>query len=672
MLLRKTILGLAILALTTATSSTALAWQIDLPAGHEAVVDADGNVVVVGVIYYDGGDHYSATKLSSVDGSVLWQRDYAGGRDHDGGGSGAIHGYVYAARVDGAGNVVLAGKLGPDPATWRVMKLDGGDGSELWRWDAPNWMVDAAIDFDGNVAVSGTGGNTSGPNSGSLWVAKLDASSGARLWYREIGCDFHVGCGYMNAVTFDASGDVVGAGYLLVDDPAGGNCFEPCGPGFCPTPCSGQLLVAKFDGDDGAELWRTTTVGTLRDVWVASPGNAVVVDPNGDVLAGGSLRNVGAGGDAAVVKLGGSDGQELWRWQVNGSGNGDETVGGLAVDAAGNVVMTADLVETFASKTLHVAKISGASGATLWQTPVVGDTAVPLFFPTITFFGRHALEIEPDGNVLATGSVSNATTARDFVIAKLAGNDGSELWRHTIDGTSDYPGHPEWDGDVGRVVAVDSTGAVLAAGLTDNGGSESSENHPPWSFTVVKLAGENVSGESVLLRDSTDARKKRLKLESRDAALYAPAPGGSSDPTLAGASLVLFNPLSGETDVYDLPHHAWSGLGSPRGSRGYRYVGDTGACRKVSLQTTKRSARMKADCRGSGIAFTLDEPSQGEIGISISFGADASRHTMLFGGTVRADTGMSESPSSSRAASGVGVFQAENAPALPLAGASGP
>jgi hypothetical protein len=63
---------------------------------------------------------------------------------------------------------------------------------------------------------------------------------------------------------------------------------------------------------------------------------------------------------------------------------------------------------------------------------------------------------------------------------------------------------------------------------------------------------------------------------------------------------------------------------------------------------------LKASCRGQSIAFSLDEPSQGELSGRLHL-AGGDRICTQFGGSVVSDV--------SRSGGGRGLFFAENAPA---------
>ena len=170
-------------------------------------------------------------------------------------------------------------------------------------------------------------------------------------------------------------------------------------------------------------------------------------------------------------------------------------------------------------------------------------------------------------------------------------------------------------------------------------------------------------GGKLIVKDKDgDTSKRKLVVIAKDAVIASPAPGGLSDPTVAGAQLRVSNPLTAESAVFTLPSTHWVGLGSPPGAKGYKYRDVTqadGPCKKALLKPGKV---LKALCQGAQISFSLDEAQQHSIAakITIGSGVDAPSYCVAFRdtdpGVVLTDT---------QAASGsVGVFKAKDAPAV--------
>jgi hypothetical protein len=541
-----------------------------------------------------------------------------------------------AVAVDADGDVVAAG-VNPEFA---VVKLAGTNGRRLWRHVIAGYDAEArvaAVTASGDVVAAGT---ASRGDFNSFTVVKLGGVNGAELWSYEIDGAAVRSSDRANAVAVDVAGDVIAAGKIE------------------HTTLSPDFIVVKLDGGSGTELWRREINGTADGSW--DRASAVAVDAAGDVMAGGRTDNIG-GMDFTVVKLRSADGIELWRHDhdidtgvagaiaVDASGDvlaaGDAVVklrgsdgvelwrvsdlgaGAVVVDADGNVVAAGEIDSDFA-----VVKLRGSDGQELWRQVVDGTAN--------DFDKAAAVAVDADGDVVAGGRIEAADTLTDFAVFKFRGTDGQELWRHVIDGTAADTHFSIIDEAL--AVTLDAAGNVVAAGQTENKGPEE-------HFTVVKLS-ERLTGAVLRVRDRDGNPERRaLAVRSRDQGLFVADPGGAGDPTLSGGDLELINPTTGETATFDLPAANWEELPG-----GYRYRDrsrEAGPCRTVVL---KRDRVLTASCKGAQIGFSLDEPSQGTLGVKLTTGSDSVRYCMEFGGTIVKDT--------PAAAGRTGSFKAKKAP----------
>lgn len=250
-----------------------------------------------------------------------------------------------------------------------------------------------------------------------------------------------------NATTFvatgvgvDATGDALLIGHIsLDDDPALG-------------------VVSKLEGETGAELWRAEVSG------VTASGSflSVATDAAGDVLAAGWLGEAAGlpDRDAAVVKLDGTTGLEIWRYTLDGTATGfpGDFANRVVIDSSGDVFAVAGL-QHLAGATLAVVKLDGATGAELWNVePTDGEFA-------------PALAVDSSGNpILAFEKAGGATTP--LVVLELDGVTGSEAWRTEVaSGPSFFP----------RDLALDAADHVAVAGGMGTGSSE--------DFAVSKFDG---------------------------------------------------------------------------------------------------------------------------------------------------------------------------------------
>ncbi len=307
--------------------------------------------------------------------------------------------------------------------------------SEAWAWKADingtagfDDMANAVtVDAAGDVVAAGFTFNTG--TFTDFTVIKFSGADGTELWRKVINGTSNLP-DVAEAVTVDAVGDVVAAGWT-----------QNTGTGI-------GFTVVKFSGTDGAELWRKVIDGQAR---------AVAVDTVGDVVA------AGAGPGFFVVKFSGTNGTELWRGAIVGA---TVSANAVTVDAAGDVVAAGNTTATGPDFT--VVKFSGVDGTELWRQFISGSAFN-------SFDVAFAVTADTVGDVVAAGVTENAGTGRDFTVAKFDRTSGTVLWRRDIIGTAN-------GNDEARAVALDGAGDVVAAGFTFNIGTAA-------DFTVVKLRG---------------------------------------------------------------------------------------------------------------------------------------------------------------------------------------
>lgn len=124
-----------------------------------------------------------------------------------------------------------------------------------------------ALDTAGNVVAAGQIAS-SGTNL-DFTVIKFDAMSGRERWRRTISGT--AGSGTVNAVTTDANGDIIAAGWTDY------------------TGTRSDLTVVKFSGATGSELWRQVIDGGGSSASI-NWASAIALDSAGDVIVGGTIN----------------------------------------------------------------------------------------------------------------------------------------------------------------------------------------------------------------------------------------------------------------------------------------------------------------------------------------------------------------------------------------------
>lgn len=190
--------------------------------GASAVaVDPGGDVVAAGVTVetgaYDGvyedviATRITVVKLAGRDGHQLWRTDLAEA-------TGGVSGVPNAMRIDPAGDVVIAGVTGVlsfTDSAFTVVKLAGASGKELWRHTIAgrrNAALDVAVDDDGDVVAVGNLDRARRTQT-DFAAVKLDGGDGDELWRVAINGTANSDDS-ATSVAFDSGGAAVVGGFV--------------------------------------------------------------------------------------------------------------------------------------------------------------------------------------------------------------------------------------------------------------------------------------------------------------------------------------------------------------------------------------------------------------------------------------------------------------------------
>jgi uncharacterized delta-60 repeat protein len=412
---------------------------------RSVAVDRQGNIFVAGSVTNRGtGADFTAAKLSP-DGALLWQKSLHGTTTGDAEARGVA--------VDGQGNIIAAGfttnaGTGVDLT---VAKLDP-DGGLLWQKSlhgtaegvVEDFASAVAVDAQGNVLVAGTTRNTG--MGADFTVAKL-SPDGLPLWQKSINGTAN-GSDGASAVAVDSQGNVAAAGFTTNE-----------GTGF-------DFTVARYS-PGGDLLWQKSINGTANSADIAV---SVAVDGPGNVIAAGTTRNAGTGGDFTVMKFN-PDGVSLWQQALNGTSSGDDFAASVAVDGQGNAVAAGSTANAGADHDMTVAKF-GPDGLPLWVRSFHGSAN--------GFNEADSVAVDAQGNIAAAGRTQNDGANLDFTAAKLD-PEGDLLWVRTLDGNPSR-------NDNAAAVAVDAQGNVVAAGFC-----KSSDTSLDFTLAKFSSVGERAS-----------------------------------------------------------------------------------------------------------------------------------------------------------------------------------
>jgi beta-propeller repeat-containing protein len=349
-------------------------------------------------------------------GVPLWTNRYNGPANKDD--------IPVAIAVDSNCNVFVAGTSADMVGDGFAVIKYSTDGAPLWtnRWSAPgsseNYLEALALDADGNVFVTGYGYSTT--TFEDYFTLKY-SNEGAPLWTNLFGTIFP---DFATAIAVSDSGKVFVTGYS-----------------------SGDYATISYS-NEGVPLW-TNRYNGARAI-------AIAADSSGNVFVTG--YSTGNLYDYATIKY--SDaGLPLWTNRYSSPGNVDDQPAGIAVDGAGDVIVTGYSNNQGISPTI---KYSGA-GVPIWTN----------------FYSGHAYAIASDanGNAFATGGSNNTNGFLDYTTVAYS-SAGVPLWTNRYNGPADSH-------DVAVAVALDSSGNVFVSG-----GARAINDHN--DFATVAYSGGGV------------------------------------------------------------------------------------------------------------------------------------------------------------------------------------
>jgi chitodextrinase len=334
----------------------------------------------------------------------------------------------------------------------------GGAGSDSAR--------SVAVDGSGNSVMAGYfsgtadfgGGNLTSAGGFDIVIAKYSAA-GNHIWSKRFG---GTGDETVNRIALDSNGNVLVVGYFTGTADFGGGSVSGTG--------GRDMFIAKYSAT-GAYVWAKTFGGSTGTDDVAygvatdASGNVIVTGYfSGQIDFGtGPLWSAFGGLDTFLVKFTSAG---VASWAENFTNTGDDQGRSVAVDSAGNIVLTGyymgsidfggGSLVSLGGSDVFVAKFSPA-GAHLWSHTygsiyadfsysVAVDTAGNIFLSG-SFFGTA--DINFGGGALPR----NGSTATFLVKLSSA---GAHVWSKSFTGTG--------DNSPGGGVTTDASGNVLISG----------------------------------------------------------------------------------------------------------------------------------------------------------------------------------------------------------------
>ncbi|MGH3645645.1 MAG: fibronectin type III domain-containing protein [Micromonosporaceae bacterium] len=333
-------------------------------------VDSAGNVYAAGSI--GDGSHYPNFDYLVVgfgpDGAQRWAQR------HNGPGDGFDRATEIAA--DASGVYVSGTSYTPSPSftfDWSTRKYSAS-GEPLWErrhlgnGTTADRVADLALTPDGNVVVTGITQNLDNKWATDIGTVTYDPN-GAVVWQRR-WTDSGGGSGEPRDMDLDAAGRITITGTVglfpptpvtLRYDRAGAllQQIRSDGGAAVDVTDAGDFYVAGFFREQPGSAFLTRYDASGVRSWatpLSMPDNetflpvTVAVDSAGVVTTAGTARNVSTHNDDYLVIRYAPDGRELWRYRFHGVDERDDRVAGLAIDGAGNALVTGTSWNGYLSK----------------------------------------------------------------------------------------------------------------------------------------------------------------------------------------------------------------------------------------------------------------------------------------------------------------------------------
>jgi beta-propeller repeat-containing protein len=374
-----------------------------------------------------------------------------------------------------------------------------------------------AVDADGNAYV--TGGTTSpgfpttagasqsafpGGFDPYVFVTKLNPSGTALVYSTYLGS----GSGYNfgRGIAVDAAGNAYVTGETQ-------SSVFPTTPGaFQPARASlyGSAFVTKLNPTGSALVYSTYLSGTTYDygtsITVDADGNAYVTgnvtSTDFPTTAGAFQPSLGGGFvDAFVTKLNPTGSVLVYSTYLGGSGQ--ESSGGIALDAAGSAYVAGSTASVNFPTTAGAFQTTFGGAADAFVAKL-NPTGSALVYSTYLRDGRgNAIAVDVNGNAYVTGTTYSASfpaTAGAFQTTYAGGRDGystGDAFVTKLDPTgsalvySTYLGGSD-GGEWSAGIAVDCSGNFYVAGSTN------SLNFPttPGAFQAIGHTGGGFSSNT--------------------------------------------------------------------------------------------------------------------------------------------------------------------------------
>jgi hypothetical protein len=186
------------------------------------------------------------------------------------------------------------------------------------------------------------------------------------------------------------------------------------------SPANQDATTIKYAPTGGAPLWVAN-----YDFGGVDNAKAIILDLASNVYITGESDGIGAGRDLFVVKYD-QNGNQIFSYRYNGAANGNDVGNAITVDPSGNIFITGYTTNMGGFKDYISIKLNNAG---IQQFAVVFNGTGNLNDEAIAIaFNNNRLYV--------TGNATNLSGNTDIVTLRLNANNGNTMWSQTINGTT--------------------------------------------------------------------------------------------------------------------------------------------------------------------------------------------------------------------------------------------
>lgn len=449
-------------------------------------IDGQNNIYVTGRRSNGVDDDYCTVKYSSA-GTLVFSKFFDFVEDDR----------AEAIAVNTDGSFVVTGRSDANATAvlnynYYTVKYDA-NGTQQWAvsyegtGSNDDWATAVAMNAAGEVAVTGFSDEDASVNIKNAMVSILYSAAGSAQWTNTVaspGADEGVD------VTFNSNGKVIACGFKSTDQVnrdavcamiQNGTSTEHTFNGQgdvsdnvreIEVDANGNIYAVgysvKLDLDRDFFLVKLNTLGDT--LWTRSisgslygsdeESNSVAIDPSGNILIAGYIKNSGTGSDILLQKFSPA-GAQLWSTVWDNTAHESDRSYDIQTDASGNIYLVGktdvDPIYT-TNDQAFIAKFSTA-GAVLWTYTFSG---------TSTYQDRLKLvKVLSTGEVIGVGRQGTAAASDDVLVLKLSAT-GQLIWSYAWDGNGGFDDPVDLEVDASGLIYIAANASSAADVLNRN------------------------------------------------------------------------------------------------------------------------------------------------------------------------------------------------------------